>query len=152
MTLLTYDFPSPVGHTLSRGWRVMAERARPLVALIEDDPAIALMYLTQLEVDGYDVQLATDGLSGLHLVQTAVPDVILLDLRLPELPGLDVLRRVQEDPRVAHLPVLILSNYGEPAMIKEGLALGARDYLVKSQTTPDQLSVKLQSYVSGGTT
>jgi DNA-binding response OmpR family regulator len=117
------------------------------VLLIEDDQTIALMYQLQLVADGYEVELAMDGASGLRQVQEAPPDLILLDIRLPKLPGLDVLRAIALDPRLAGVPVLILSNYGEPAMVREGLQLGARDYLIKSQTTPIQLSMRLREYL-----
>jgi DNA-binding response OmpR family regulator len=117
------------------------------VLLIEDDQTIALMYQLQLVADGYEVALAMDGASGLQQVQEAPPDLILLDIRLPKLPGLDVLRAIALDPRLAGVPVLILSNYGEPAMVREGLQLGARDYLIKSQTTPIQLSMRLREYL-----
>src|SRR5437016_3293219 len=117
---------------------------KPRVALIEDDMAIALMYQLQLVTDGYEVNLATDGVSGLQQVQESPPDLILLDIRLPKLPGLDVLRSIAVDPRLAGVPVLILSNFGEPEIIREGLELGAREYLVKSQTTPIELSARLR--------
>jgi DNA-binding response OmpR family regulator len=117
------------------------------VLLIEDDQTIALMYQLQLVADGYKVELAMDGASGLRQVQEAPPDLILLDIRLPKLPGLDVLRAIALDPRLAGVPVLILSNYGEPAMVREGLQLGARGYLIKSQTTPIQLSMRLREYL-----
>ncbi len=123
---------------------------RPRVLLIEDDMAIALMYRLQLTGDGYDVELATDGVTGLQQVQGMPPDLVLLDLRLPRLAGLDVLRAIGLDPRLAGIPVLILSNYGEPEMVKEGLQLGARDYLIKSQTTPIALSLRLRDFLPPG--
>jgi two-component system, sensor histidine kinase and response regulator len=122
-------------------------RRKPRIVLIEDDMAIAMMYQLQLVDDGYDVALAVDGPSGLHLVQESPPDLILLDLRLPKLPGLDVLRSITVDPRLAGIPVLILSNYGDPSVVREGLGLGARDYLVKSQTTPIELSMRLREFL-----
>jgi DNA-binding response OmpR family regulator len=123
------------------------ESRKPRVALIEDDLAIALMYQLQLVDDGFQVELATDGASGLRLVQESPPDLILLDLRLPKLPGLDVLRSISLDPRLAGIPVLILSNYSEPSVVREGLGLGARDYLIKSQTTPAELSMRLRDFL-----
>ena len=128
-------------------FRLAADRHPPRVALIEDDLVIATMYRLQLETDGYEVVHATDGATGLHLVQQSVPDLILLDIRLPQVPGLDVLRSISADPRLAGVPVLILSNYGEPSIIREGMQLGAREYLVKSQTTPVQLSERLRAYL-----
>jgi DNA-binding response OmpR family regulator len=125
------------------------ERGKARVLLIEDDQSIALMYKLQLVADGYDVELATDGVSGLHQAQEAPPDLVLLDIRLPRMAGLDVLRAITLDPRLVGVPVLILSNYGEPAIVREGLELGARDYLIKSQTTPIQLSMRLRDYLPG---
>jgi DNA-binding response OmpR family regulator len=146
LTLLPWPVPaltpSPYLRRLDDGG---PRRAR--VLLIEDDTSIALMYQLQLVNDGYDVELATDGVSGLQRVQDAPPDLVLLDIRLPRLPGLDVLRAITLDPGLAGVPVLILSNYGEPSMVKEGLQLGARDYLIKSQTTPIQLSMRLRDYL-----
>ena len=133
-------------------WRLAGgELRKARILLIEDDMAIALMYQLQLTTDGYEVELATDGASGLHRVQHAPPDLVLLDLRLPNLPGLEVLRAIGLDPRLAALPVLILSNYGEPEMVREGLGLGARDYLIKSRLTPGQLSLKLRDYLPPAT-
>ncbi len=110
--------------------------------------AIALMYQLQLVNDGFEVELASDGVTGLRKVQEAPPDLILLDLRLPRLQGMDVLRAISTDPRLAGVPVLILSNYGEPDMVRESLQLGARDYLIKSQTTPIELSMRLREFLS----
>jgi DNA-binding response OmpR family regulator len=123
------------------------DRGKARVVLIEDDLAIAQMYQLQLVTDGFQVELATDGATGLRKVQDAPPDLILLDLRLPRLAGLDVLRAISLDPGLVGVPVLILSNYGEPDMVREGLQLGARDYLIKSQTTPIQLSARLRDFL-----
>jgi DNA-binding response OmpR family regulator len=136
--------PSAFLHRLDGG-----DRRLPRVLLIEDDMTIALMYKLQLVSDGFEVDLVTDGVSGLQHAQQAPPDLVLLDIRLPRLPGLEVLRAISVDPRLAGIPILILSNYGEPEMVREGLQLGARDYLIKSQTTPIQLSMRLRELLPG---
>lgn len=147
MTLFPQPLPA-VTVSPAWSWRLDAgERRRARILLIEDDMTIALMYRLQLVADGYEVEMATDGVTGLRQVQEAPPDLVLLDIRLPQMPGLDVLREIALDPRLAGVPVLILSNYGEPAMVKEGLELGARDYLIKSHTTPVELSLKLRDYL-----
>jgi DNA-binding response OmpR family regulator len=119
-------------------------RRRPRITLIEDDAAIAVMYRLQLVSDGFDVEIARDGASGLHVVQESSPDLILLDVRLPRMSGLDLLEVISQDPRLAAVPVLILSNYSESDVIGRGLELGARAYLIKSQTTPVELSAKVR--------
>lgn len=120
---------------------------RPRLLLIEDDLAIAQMYRLQLVSDGYEVLLAGDGVEGLKLIGESRPDLVLLDIRLPRMQGLELLRSVQASPEMSRVPVLILSNYGDPGMVHEGLSLGARDYLIKSQTTPVQLSMKVRELV-----
>ena len=114
------------------------------MVLIEDDRAIATMYRLQLVNDGLNVDLAHDGVAGLSLIQGGPPDVILLDVRLPRMSGLDLLQAIRQDPRLAAVPVLILSNYGESEVVERGLELGASAYLIKSQTTPAELSAKIR--------
>src|SRR5205823_4532617 len=105
----------------------LGERPPPRVLMIEDDLAIATMYRIQLESDGFSVEHVVSGAAGLYLAQTPPPpDVVLLDVRLPQLGGLDVLRRMAGDPRLAQVPVLILSNYSDAGIVREALALGAR--------------------------
>ena len=114
-------------------------RKRPLILLIEDDQMIADMYSYQLVRDGYEVEIVVDGKRGLDAIRTRHPDLVLLDLRLPVMEGFEVLENLAGD--ASRPPVVILSNYGDSRMVSRGLALAARDYLVKSATTPDRKSV-----------
>lgn len=117
-------------------------RLRPAdtILLVEDDPDIARMYRFKLEHDGYQVHLATTGEAALALAFRSHADLVLLDMGLPALDGLQVLAALRADARTFSLPVVILSNYDDPELIERGLQLGAIDYLVKSQTTPGQVS------------
>lgn len=116
------------------------------VLLIEDDPAIAEMYRVQLEYDGFRVTVATTGEIGYAIVVNAEPDIVLLDLLLPDRSGLEIMADVKERlPN--HPPVVILSNYGEPAMIDRGLSLGAIEYLVKSRVTPASVSQSIRGWI-----
>ncbi|HVD01707.1 MAG TPA: response regulator [Candidatus Dormibacteraeota bacterium] len=119
----------------------------PRILMIEDDHTIATMYRCQLQADGFEVRLATDGAYGLHLAQADPPDLVLLDVRISKLDGIEVLKTMRTDPRLVAPPVLILSNYSNGAMVREGLALGAREYLVKSQTTHSELAEKIRSHL-----
>jgi DNA-binding response OmpR family regulator len=123
-------------------------RKRPLVLLVEDDQMMADMYSYQLERDGYQVEVVTDGKQGLDAIRERRPDLVLLDLRLPVMEGFEVLENLASDP--AKPPVVILSNYGDASMVNRGLALGARDYLVKSATTPITLAEKVKSILPPG--
>ncbi len=110
------------------------------VLLIEDDVAAAEMYRLRLVADGYSVVIGRDGHEGLRMAADEAPDFIYLDLRLPGLDGFEVLERLRADAATMHIPVIILTNYGEPDLRERGLKLGALEFLVKADTTPAQLS------------
>jgi CheY-like chemotaxis protein len=110
------------------------------VLFVEDDPAVAQMYKLKLELDGYTVEVATDGLQGLQMARCHPPDIIFLDIRLPKLDGFGVLEALRQDDRTRSVPVVILSNYSERELVERGLQLGALEYLVKSQTTPARVA------------
>jgi DNA-binding response OmpR family regulator len=110
------------------------------VLLIEDDVDAAEMYRLRLVADGYAVVVAHDGSEGLRIAAEDAPDFVYLDLRLPGLDGFEVLERLRADEATTHIPVIILSNYGEPELRERGLRLGALEFLVKADTSPAQLS------------
>ena len=117
------------------------------VLFIEDDPAVAEMYKLKLELDGYKVEVATDGEMALEMAGRALPDIIFLDIRLPKLDGIGVLEALRSDPRTQPLPVVILSNYNEKELVERGAKLGALDHLIKSQTTPAKLADGLEGWL-----
>lgn len=120
---------------------------RPIhVLLIEDDVAISEMYRVQLEYDGFRVSIATTGHAGFDALSASRPDIVLLDLLLPDRSGLEIMADIKERfPN--HPPVVILSNYGEPTMIDRGMALGALEYLVKSRVTPASVSQSIPGWI-----
>jgi CheY-like chemotaxis protein len=110
------------------------------VLFVEDDPAVAEMYKLKLELDGYAVQVAGDGVQAVQMATGCPPDIIFLDIRLPKMDGMGVLEALRQDERTRDVPVVILSNYSERELVERGLRLGALDYLVKSQTTPARVA------------
>ena len=117
--------------------------------MIEDDPAIAEMYRLQLEHDGFDVVVATTGEIAESSVAADAPDIVLLDLLLPDRSGFEVLASLNEGlPN--RPPVVILSNYGESAMMDRGRSLGAIEYLVKSRVTPAEISRQIPVWIEQG--
>lgn len=119
------------------------------VLLIEDDWTIADMYRLQLEYDGYRVTVAANAASGIQVIASGQPDIILLDLLLPDRSGFEVLVEINETfPK--HAPIVILSNYGEPSMIEQGMSLGAIEYLVKSRVTPESVSRSIPDWIAQG--
>ena len=119
---------------------------RPVIVMIEDDPDISTMYRLQLERDGYRVHESPDGNVGLELMRTLRPALVLLDLRLPGMDGFEVLRRIREAGAEAP-PVMVVSNYGDPDMVRRAQELGATDYVVKSRVLPDELSRRVSQRV-----
>lgn len=130
--------------------RLLSGRGSPAhVLMIEDDPSIAEMYRVQLEHDGYRVTIATTAELGFATVAENPPDIVLLDLLLPDRSGFEVLTSLNERfPN--HPPVVILSNYGEPSMMDRGRSLGAVEYLVKSRVTPADISGQIPTWIELG--
>lgn len=117
------------------------------VLFVEDDALVAQMYRLKLELDGYLVEIAPDGIAALEKARSVHPDIIFLDIRLPKLDGLSVLERLRQDPATEHTPVVILSNWNEKELVERGIKLGALDHLIKSQTTPARLSQRLANWL-----
>lgn len=141
----------PAGGGLTRGVSLAVDHGprgqRPIhVLLIEDDPAIAEMYRVQLEYDGHRVTVASTGEFGYASMVNSHPDIVLLDLLLPDRSGLEIMADVK-DGFPNHPPVVILSNYGEPSMIDKGFSLGALEYLVKSRVTPASVSQSIPGWI-----
>jgi len=117
------------------------------VLFVEDDPTVAQMYRLKLELDGYQVIMARDGEEGLRLADELGPDLVFLDIRLPKMDGFAVLEGLRKCERTRNVPVVILSNYGEQDLVERGLKLGALEYLIKSQTTPTNLSSGVEGWL-----
>jgi DNA-binding response OmpR family regulator len=117
------------------------------VLFVEDDADLAEMYRLKLELDGYTVIRAADGEEGLRMAKESHPDIIFLDIRLPRMDGFQVLEQMRADEELKHIPVIILSNYGESELVERGLKLGALEYLIKAETSPAGLSGGVRSWI-----
>ena len=117
------------------------------VLFVEDDPTVAQMYRLKLELDGYSVDVASDGEQALSRATSDPPDIVFLDIRLPKLDGLGVLAALRQHERTRLVPVVILSNYSERELVERGLKLGALEYLVKSQTTPARVAGGVEDWL-----
>jgi DNA-binding response OmpR family regulator len=118
------------------------------VLLIEDDRGIAGLYRQRLDLEGYAVTVAADGESALAAVAGSVPDLILLDVRLPGLGGLEVLERLKKDRRTRQVPVLILTNWDDEEVRAQARKLGAHEYLVKSEVRPGELAGRIRDMLA----
>lgn len=118
------------------------------IAIIEDDPVINQMYRMKFEATGFDVQVADNGKSGIELVQTFAPDLILLDLHMPEMSGDEALARIRSQPWGAQVPVIILTNTGLEESPKSLRNLNIHSYIVKAELTPSQVVDKVKTALS----
>jgi len=117
------------------------------VLLIEDERNVAELYRLKLSLDGYDVIVAENGEEGLNKALKLKPEVIFLDIKMPKMDGFEVLKILRESPQTKKVPVIILSNFDEQDLIEKGLTLGANEYLIKSQFTPEGISNKVKDWL-----
>ena len=111
--------------------RAVKLMAKETILVVEDEEDIRELLKYNLEKEGYQVFGAGTGEEGLRAVRDRRPDLILLDLMLPGLDGLEVCRRIRREPQTQHLPIIMLTAKGEEADIVTGLELGADDYITK---------------------
>jgi DNA-binding response OmpR family regulator len=109
------------------------------ILLIEDDEFIRDLYKRQLDMGGFFTHAFPNGNEGLKSLKENNYDLILLDVMLPGINGLDILRNVKQNDETKNIPVIMLSNVGQDDVIKEGLVVGAVGYLIKSSFTPSQV-------------
>jgi len=119
------------------------------VMLVEDDPLIVRLYKKTLELEGFKVETADNGLSALEQIPLSHPDVILLDIMMPTMNGIEFLKRVEHEAGAGQTPVIVLTNLADEDVKTEAATAGARLVLVKSQTEPDDV-VNAVKQVLGG--
>jgi two-component system alkaline phosphatase synthesis response regulator PhoP len=101
------------------------------VLIVEDEPDAAELFAEMMRVSGFRVLKTSSSTPALNLIATERPDIIILDIMMPEISGLDILRRMRQDPELATIPVIVVSAKSTPADIKIGLEAGAFTYLTK---------------------
>lgn len=119
------------------------------ILLVEDEKFIADLYARQLTNAGLSVTTAYDGISGFKFITTQAFDLVLLDIMLPGMNGLELLKEWKQKNTESTLPVLLLTNLGQEAVIKEGFSLGAQGYLIKASYTPAQVVAEVQNALAG---
>jgi len=120
------------------------------IAIIEDDQAISQMYRIKFETEGYEVETANNGRLGLELASTMRPDIILLDLMMPEMNGDEMLKKLRATSWGKHIKVIILTNVGEqeaPDILEK---LGVRRFIVKAEMTPRQVAEMVKAELAAG--
>lgn len=125
---------------------------KKIVLLVDDDPLIVRMYQRKLSQDGYEIDTAFNGEEALGKVKKRKPDVILLDVMMPKMNGVEVLKALKGDEETKLIPVIILTNLGDKSEdVENAKKLGALDYLVKSQITLKDLSERVKKAIESAT-
>ncbi len=117
------------------------------ILFIEDESALQKTFGDILKQEGYEIISALDGEIGLKLAKTEKPDLILLDLILPKIYGIEVLRKLKEDKITKEIPIVILTNLEEMKDIDKALELGAKSYLIKAQYTLEEVVEKIKKAI-----
>ena len=125
--------------------------AAKTVLIVEDDFFILDMYRLLFMKKGYEVLTATDGQAGLDMANNNKVDVILLDIMLPKMNGIEVLRTLrQPDSQTKDIPVFLLSNLGQEDIIKEAFKIGAQGYMLKANLLPQQVVDQVEDFFKKG--
>ena len=122
------------------------------ILLVEDEDFIRELYARQLTKTGFSVKTAADGQSGLETLKTEQFDLLLLDIMLPGMNGLQLLREFKTQNPTSPMITILLTNLGQEAVIKEGFELGAQAYLIKASYTPDQVVNEVKNALYGSQT
>lgn len=117
------------------------------ILIIEDDKSLVKLIEQALDPKKFEVVLALEADEGLDKATLEKPTVIILDILLPGKSGFECLKKLKEDQKTKDIPVIILSNLGQDQEIREGLKLGAVDYLVKADFTIDEVVKKILKYL-----
>ncbi len=122
------------------------------ILLIEDDDFIREMYESELIKNGFEVSACPNGEKGLEVLKMGQFDLVLLDIMLPGINGLEVLKQIKQNPKTKELKVILLTNLGHETVIKQGFELGAISYLIKSAYNPDQIINEVKGFIAGTNT
>lgn len=115
------------------------------IIIIEDETFIADIYAREFTKAGFEVKVANDGQKGLQMLESETFDLLLLDIMLPGIHGLEVLKQWKAKYPESNMPVILLTNLGQDEVIKEAFALGASGYLIKASYTPQQIVTEVQN-------
>lgn len=120
----------------------MANRVRKIL-IVDDEPLMLRMYQRIFtEANGFSLESAVDGEEGLKMIKEIKPVMVLLDVLMPKLHGIQVLERMKEDKEMAKIPVIMLTNLDEENRMSKAIELGAQGYLIKSDFKPEEILKK----------
>lgn len=121
------------------------------ILIVEDDPLMSRMYQKIFKFEGYEIDMAGDGEEGLEKARAIKPTLVLLDVMMPKMNGLEVLDKLKADPETKMIPVVMLTNLAGQQDAETALAKGAIKYIVKSEYEPKQVTDMVKEILAGYT-
>lgn len=116
--------------------------------LIEDEEFISYIYKRQFELSGYKVDVASEGMSGLQAIQNNTYDLVLLDIMMPGMNGIDVLKKIKTDEVTKNLPVIMVTNLAQDDIMQQAFKLGASAYWIKANNSPQEIVNQIDKFFS----
>jgi CheY-like chemotaxis protein len=121
------------------------------ILIVEDDPLMSRMYQKIFTFEGYEVEMASDGQEGLDKAREMKPTLVLLDVMMPKMNGLQVLEKLKADPETKAIPVIMLTNLAGEQDAESALAKGAIKYIIKSEHEPKEVADMVKEILAGYT-
>jgi len=120
------------------------------ILIVEDEEIITDLIQKKLSDEGYEVSSAKDGVEGLEKMKEIKPDLILLDIIMPKMGGFEVMEEMNKTPELKKIPVIIISNSGQPIELEQAKKLGAKDWLIKTEFDPQEVVEKIKKQLGTG--
>ncbi len=117
------------------------------ILIIEDEEILINLLQRKLTQENYEITIARDGEEGLKRMREARPDLILLDIIMPKKGGFEVMEEMQKDKELEKIPVIIISNSGQPVEIDKAQKLGVKDWLIKTEFDPQEVIEKVKKQI-----
>src|SRR5215813_9318855 len=125
----------------------MSDNKWPLILVVEDSPTQAIQFASILSPFKVRVMIANDGLQGLRLIHSQVPDLIILDVNMPKMDGYQLCQRLKRDSATAHIPVIMLTAMVTAEATLRGLEVGADDFIAKDKLSKENLFATVGAYL-----
>ena len=119
------------------------------ILIVEDDPLMMRMYQKAFGFEGYEVMVARDGVEGLELIRAEKPTIVLLDVMMPRMNGMEVLEKVKADPETKSIPVIMLTNLAGGRDAEDAIMKGTVKYIVKSEHDPQETVAMVKEILAG---
>ncbi len=117
------------------------------IVLVEDEEIIADLLERKLSEEGYKVFVAKNGEEGLAKIKEIKPDLILLDIVMPKMGGFEVMEELKRDEKLKEIPIIVISNSGQPVELNKAKELGAKDWLIKTEFDPKEVLEKVKKQI-----